>query len=229
MGVTLTETPLMFPIVLVTTLVSTKAFCDGPIPLLRFFEHGQDIGVRTALCSINRSIALPPAPTYLLLIAVTLATSLFGFSRLERAPALPRSSEQWRRVWELSLVVIVSATFFYGHYYYLAVLILPLNAVMARLTGRSTRKRPLLALWGLAYLLLAAFLLPPSYLGRLVGTDVWRLYFTSVAYFPGELILLGLVLHEYATLPLASQTDLTGDQPIDRHAPRATTRYAAMP
>ena len=73
MGVTLTETPLMFPIVLVTTLVSTKAFCDGPIPLLRFFEHGQDIGVRTALCSINRSIALPPAPTYLLLIAVTLA------------------------------------------------------------------------------------------------------------------------------------------------------------
>ena len=29
--------------------------------------------------------------------------------------------------------------------------------------------------------------------------------------------------------PLAGQTDLPGDQLIDRHAPRATTRYAAMP
>lgn len=213
---------------LLTTLTSTRAFCDGPIPLLRFFADGQDVSVRTALCSISQSVPLPPAAAYLTIIAGVLGVSVFGFLRLERAPALPRSSEQWRRVWELSLVGIVATTFFYGHYYYLAVLILPLNAMMVRLTSSPTRQRLQLALWAVAYLLLAAFLLPPSYLSRIIGADVWKLYFASVAYFPGQIILLGLVLHQYTTVPTGDVTVPADARSSEPHSPWETARSAAI-
>lgn len=186
---------------LVTTLTSTKAFCDGPVGLLRFSEDSQDVSLRTALCSLSQSTPLPPAAAYLLIVAIVTGIGLAGFWRLERASALPGSSERWRRVWELSLLVIVSTTFFYSHYYYLGILILPLNALMVQLADGWGRNRLQLALWAAAYLLLAGFLIPPSYAGRVLGVDVWRMYFVSVAYFPGELLLLGLVLHQYVTLP----------------------------
>lgn len=212
---------------LFTTLTSTKAFCDGPIPLLRFFEQGQDVGVRTALCRISQAVPLPPAAAYLALVALVLGTSLFGFWRLEHAASLPKRSEQWRRIWELSLVVIVSTTFFYGHYYYLGVLILPLNAIMVRLTRGPTRKWTPLGLAVLAYMLLSAFLVPPSFVSRITGTDVWRLYFLTVAYFPGQLIVLGLVLHQYVTLPVGSKGDRLNDGQPGHQPQQLATRYAA--
>lgn len=191
---------------LVTTLTSTEAFCDGPIRLLRFFESGQEVSVRSALCRVSLWSAVPPAAAYVTLVGAVVFTSIYGFWRLERAPSLSADQERWRRVWELSLVVVVSTTFFYSHYYYLGVLILPLNGLMVRLASRPTRSWVLLSLLGLAYLLLAAFLLPPSYVSRTIGVDVWRLYFANIVFFPGELILLGLILHQYVTLPVAHST-----------------------
>jgi hypothetical protein len=206
---------------LITTLTSTKAFCDGPVKLLRFFEFGQEVSVRTALCSSSQWSGIPPATAYLALVGIVLSASIYGTWRLERAAELPAATERWRRVWELSLVVVVSTTFFYGHYYYLGVLILPLNALMVRFSNRPTRSWPRLSLWGLAYLLLAAFLLPPTYVSRAIGIDVWKLYFTYNVYFPGELILLGLILHQYATLPV-------GPPITDRAwAPNAASRRPA--
>ena len=99
---------------------------------------------------------MPPAAAYVTLVGAVVFTSIYGFWRLERAPSLSADQERWRRVWELSLVVVVSTTFFYSHYYYLGVLILPLNGLMVRLASRPTRSWVLLSLLGLAYLLLAA-------------------------------------------------------------------------
>ena len=62
---------------------------------------------------------------YLGLIAATLLTLGYGFFRLESA-ARKAGVERWRRILELSAVVIVYTTFFLTHYYYLTVLIVPL-------------------------------------------------------------------------------------------------------
>lgn len=64
----------------------------------------------------------------------------------------------------------------------------------------STARHRSLALWGLAYLLLAVFLVPPTWLSRLTGIDVFGLHMRSRAYFAGELLLVGLVLQRYLTL-----------------------------
>lgn len=192
----------------ITSLASTKAFCDGPIPLLQYRETGVGVSLRAGLCSLSRSVPFPPAPVYILIVLGTIGAAAYGTVRLERARnTLSPRTERWRRVWEISLIAFVSSTFFYAHYYYLSILILPVNALLVCLTEDKSRPRLALAMWALAYVLLAAFLLPPSFLTRRLGVDVWKLYFSSLAYFTGELLLLGLVLHQYLTLPLGSAKD----------------------
>jgi len=184
-----------------TGLASSEAFCRGPEKLLRFSEANEDTSVRFALCSLNATLSVPAPVLYVLLILVTMSIAGWGLWRLERSrQPLPPETERWRRVWELSLVVIVSSTFFYAHYYYLCVLLLPLQALLVRFTEGRTPRASLVALWLAAYLLIGAFALPPSFIGRLLHTDVWRLYMTSLSYFSGELLLLALVLHQYTTL-----------------------------
>ena len=121
---------------------------------------------------------------------------------------LRSDTERWRRVWEFSLLILVSTTFFYAHNYYLALLILPMNSVLSRLTGAPFRLSAPLILAPLAYLLLTSFLVPPTYLSRALGFDVWELYFASLAYFSGTMVLLGLVLHQYVTLPVGPPADI---------------------
>jgi Glycosyltransferase family 87 len=190
-----------------TGLASSEAFCRGPEKLLRFAEANEDTSVRFALCSLNATLSVPAPVLYLLLILVTMSIAGWGLWRLERSrQPLRLETERWRRVWELSLVVIVSSTFFYAHYYYLCVLLLPLQALLVRFTEDAAPKARLVTLWFAVYLLLSAFALPPSFLGRLLHVDIWRLYITSLSYFVGELLLLGLVLHQYATLPIGAAT-----------------------
>jgi len=186
-----------------TSLGSTKAFCDGPVPLLRFNESGQEASVRTALCSLSVSVPIAPAAIYLAIIVITLGAAVYGTVRLERhRHTLPDGTERWRRVMELSLLALVSSTFFYAHYYYLSILVVPLNVLLVHELQSPRRRSVSMVVWGLSYLLLAAFLLPPTFLSRLVGIDLWPLYFSSLAYFSGEMLLLGLLLFRYVTLPL---------------------------
>lgn len=188
-----------------TGLSSSQAFCSGSVKLLRFSEANEDTSIRFALCSLNATLSVPAPALYVLLVLTTLAIAGWGWWRLEQRPhALRPGIVQWRRVWELSLVVIVSSTFFYAHYYYLCVLLLPLQALLVRFTEYGAPKARFVVLWFAAYMLLSAFVLPPSFLGRLLQADVWRLYLASLAYFSGELLLLALVLHQYVTLPLAA-------------------------
>ena len=188
-----------------TSLASTNAFCDGLVPLLRYTETGQGVSVRIALCGLSRVVPFSPPVAFIVLALLTAGLSIYGFVRLERAGPLPVRSERWRRVWELSVIVLVVSTFFYAHYYYLAALILPVNALLVFLTRGPVWPWRQLSLWARAYWLLAGFLVPPSFASRLLGIDLWRLYFLSLAVLPGTLILLGLVLWQYLTIPLQEE------------------------
>jgi hypothetical protein len=187
---------------LATSLASTRAFCDGAQPLLRFSHSNQETSMRFALCAFQDWSPIPMPLIYLALLALMAGLAVAGFLRLERVPQpLPRSTDAWRGVWELSLVVIAYTTAFYSHYYYLSVLIVPLNALLVRawFDGRAERWRNLM-LWAGSYVLLGAFLVPPTFLSRQLGVDVFGLYMRSHAYFAGELLLVGLVLQRYLTL-----------------------------
>jgi len=190
-----------------TTLTSTKAFCDGPVPLLRYLESGQEVSVRTGLCSLAVSLPIAPAAIFVGLILLVAGIGIYSTWRLDRhREPLPATTERWRRLIELALIALVSSTFFYAHYYFLSVVVVALNVTLVRQLNTRDGSRVALVVWGLGYLLLAAFLVPPSFLSRLLGVDLWKLYFMSLAYFSGTLLLLGLLLYQHVTLPLSADS-----------------------
>lgn len=187
---------------ILTTIVSTEQFCHGPFDLLRYSAQSHDVSVRFALCGINERVPFPAAATYVALIAATLLVLGFGFVRAERGAPLAPDAERWHRTCELSAVVVY-VTFFFTHYYYLTVLIVPLTALMAR--AYQERSARLWSAWAVSYLLLSAFLLPLSQLTKWLQVDVFTWYLGTFAYLPGVLLLLGVILYEYATLPLRDE------------------------
>ncbi|MEO8679501.1 MAG: glycosyltransferase 87 family protein [Vicinamibacterales bacterium] len=190
---------------ILTTLGSTQQFCHGPFDQLRYAAQSHDVSVRFALCGINERVPFPAATTYIALILAALVVLGYGFFRAERCAPLAAEAERWRRTWELSAVVIVYVTFFFAHYYYLTVLIVPLTALMVR--AHQERSARLWAGWAASYLLLSAFLLPLSQITKWLQVDAFSLYLRTFAYLPGELLLLGMILYEYATLPLLTSAD----------------------
>ena len=176
---------------------NTDAFCMA-YKDMHYLPHGHEASIRFAFCSL-RGITpwLPIVPVYLGLIAVTLAALAVGYFRAERA-RLSADDERWRRTWEVCAVLIVYTTYVYAHYYYLIFLIVPLTAVMVR--AYQQRRVGLWMVWGVAYLLLSAFLLPLSLVTRLVQVDAFTWYLQTLSYLPGILLLLGTVLHEYIRL-----------------------------
>jgi hypothetical protein len=183
------------------TTGSSQEFCHGEVGFLRYAPNSHDVSVRFGLCALNERISFPVWFVYMALIAATLAALAYGYFRAERAPGLTPDTERWRRTWELNAVICVFMTFFYTHYYYLTVLIVPLTAVMVR--AYQQRSAGLWWAWAAAYLLLSAFLVPAGALTRLLHVDVFTLYLKTLAYLPGELLLLGVILHQYMSLPLA--------------------------
>lgn len=203
-----------FAVYTLTTLGSTDQFCHGPFDLLRYQPQSHDVSVRFALCGINEHVPYPAAATYLALILATLLVLAYGFLRAERSAPLTPDAERWRRTCELSAVVVVYVTFFFTHYYYLTVLIVPLTALMVR--AYQQRSARLWCAWAVSYLLLSAFLLPLSQLTKWLHVDVFSWYLGTFAYLPGELLLLGVILYEYATLPLLTETRVGGCYPRGR-------------
>lgn len=179
-------------------LQSTQEFCYGEFQFLRYSASTNDVSVGLGLCGVQERVPLPVVTIYLGLIGATLLTLGYGFFRLELGGARDAAVERWRRILELSAVVIVYTTFFLTHYYYLTILIVPLTALMVR--AYLARRRGLWVAWAVSYLLLSAFLVPLTAVGRLVQADLWTLYVHSLAYLPGELLLLGTVLYEYVGL-----------------------------
>lgn len=198
---------------ILTTVGSTQQFCDGPFEMFRYAPQSHDVSVRFALCGISERVPFPAPAAYLALIAATLIVLAYGFFRAERAAPLAPGTERWRRTWELSAVVVVYVTFFFTHYYYLTALIVPLTALLVRAYQESSAR--LWSAWAVSYLLLSAFLLPLSQLTKWLQVDVFTWYLGTFAYLPGELLLLGVILYEYATLPLSSSARAMDDKPGD--------------
>ena len=187
-----------------TNLQSTQEFCYGRFDFFRYSASTNDVSVGLGLCGVQEHVPLPVVTIYVGLIAATLVALGYGFFRLEFGGPRDPAVERWRRILELSAVVIVYTTFFLTHYYYLTVLIVPLTALMVR--AYQQQRISLWMAWAASYLLLSAFLVPLTLVGRWVQMDLWTLYINSVAYLPGELLLLGTVLYEYVGLGTREST-----------------------
>jgi hypothetical protein len=156
-----------------------------------------------ALCRFADWWPMLSAPAiYAALLAVSGATFLFTFLRLERAAPLDAGEEGWRRLLEVSAVVIASSVLVHAEYYYLSLLVIPLNALLLRYLSDPQRGwlRPLI--WTAAYVTLGAFVLPLSVLARIIGSDFWVFYMRHGLYFIGEVSVLALVLWEYSRVGL---------------------------
>ena len=176
-----------------TALSSSTAFCADWSP-----TQTTHVNIRWGLCGLKAQGFWVPLPfSYLALIAVTAFVGYVGLWSFEHRDEISLASERWRRVWEISLVIIVYSTFFHGHYYYLSVLILPLLALFIRFTSGAAIQKARLAIAVLAYVLLSAFVLPVSALSAVFGVDFWQFYLSYQFYLVGELLLLALVLREY--------------------------------
>jgi hypothetical protein len=180
-------------------------FCHGADP--KFSAANRTFaGVRWGLCTLqDRGVGIPPLATYLALAGVIAVVGLVGFLRLERL-GTRRSpwAERWRRVLELSLLLTIYTTFLFTHYYYLSVLIVPVTALLVRFL--ADRRWAALAWWSATYACLSTFTFPVGVLDKIFRVnpwdfDAWDWYMRYAVYFPGELLLLALLLHEYVTLP----------------------------
>lgn len=174
-----------------------NGFCEGWMELdstLTNLRHG--------LCTMATSHAwINPPAIYLTICAAVAAVYLWTHRRLSEK-SLARPVELRRRAIEVSIITTICACFFFAHYYYLIILIIPLNVLLA--VYWIDRRRLALALWGVTYSLLGAFVVPTGLLNRVTGTNVWEIYVWHSWFWYGEVLLIGLLLFEYARLPWSS-------------------------
>lgn len=165
--------------------------------------RGTAADVRWELCGVEDQFPLFPArAVFAVLIIATAAVFVWGAYRLERGGQDPITAK-WAAIWEFSLLTMGGAAFVHGHYYYFIVFLLPFVALTY---WYATRQEPWrwtkIALLTMSYLLLNAFMMPTSWLSALLQRDAWALYLDSGLTLLGTLLLLGLVLWEFARLSL---------------------------
>ena len=181
-----------------TELASSAAFCRAWAPV---DSAGTFASIRWGLCGLQAQGFWIPLPfSYFVLGGLTAFFGGLGFWGFEQSNQTSLKAERWRRVWELSLVILIYSTFFRGHYYYLSALTIPLVALLIRATSGATIQKSRLALAVLAYALLGAVVLPISVLSAVFEVDFWRFYLEHQLYLLGEVLLLALVLREYVEL-----------------------------
>ena len=171
-------------------------FCNG------WWEKETTLAnVRHGLCTVGASLRwLPPHLVYVILCAVVAAVYLYTHWRLAQS-SRDWIDEQWRRAFELSIVITTYTCFLFNHYYYLIVLAIPFGVLLVRYLDRGDWRR--LGLWAVAYVLVSAFVVPMSVLTRITGRDTWELYITGAWFMYGELLLMALLLLEYWKLGAA--------------------------
>lgn len=184
------------------------AMCDNfGLHYSPYYQLGNtnSAGIRHALCRFQMWWPWFPAPwIYWVLLTTMLVTFLYTFSRLERGPVLDERTESWRRALEISMVIIMTCGYFYAHYYYLGLLVIVINLLLARYLGGGGRAVRLAILLG-AYAFLSVFVIPPSISSRLVGFDTYHGYMRHGLYFIGQVALIGLVWFEYWRIAPASR------------------------
>jgi hypothetical protein len=174
-----------------------EAFCRQWVP-----GRGTQISIRWGLCGIEDRFPMFPARVVFYSVVVVLAAVIVAAGFRIATRALDASERKWATIWQLSLLAIVGSALLHGHYYYLTMVTLPVVALLYRYARDLDTHWGRLALWGVAYVILTAFLLPLPLLSRLVQRDAWALYMESSLYLAGELLLIGLVMREAADLHL---------------------------
>ncbi|MGE0043487.1 MAG: glycosyltransferase family 87 protein [Vicinamibacterales bacterium] len=171
-------------------------FCRQWIP-----GRGTQADARWALCGIqDRFPAVPAKAVFIGVVALTAALFFWSAVGLDRRWADPAVA-RWASIWEFSVLAIGGAAFLHAHFYYFVVFLLPLTALLCRYATRpGPWRRAELGAWVATYLLLNAFLVPPSLASGVLGVDAWALYLDSGLPFLGTLLLLGLVLRELTRL-----------------------------
>jgi hypothetical protein len=175
-------------------------------------------GVKWAACSFaDRWSWLDAQFLHVGTLALVMLAFAAGHRRL-RQTTLDEDHERWRRSLEAGLVLTLPWLFSHAHYYYLAFAIVPLNALLVRYIAntRSGGSARMIGIWLCAYALLGAFVVPPSVLTSVVGVDFWQWYMRNNISFFGELLLIGLVLWEYLTIPIAREP-ATAASPLHGH------------
>ena len=187
------------------TGLNTPAFCaPTEIRIQAPRRDVSDESIRHDLCVIGARIAVRPQVLYLAIVGVTAGLFAFGMRRLEQAGRVRTApAEPWRRILELSIIATISVTFFFTHYYYLSLLILPMNALLVRFTAADGWNTAGLTLLAAAYFLLGFFLIRPGLAYQWSGIDLLVLARDTSVLFAGEMITLGLLLHQYVTLPIS--------------------------
>jgi hypothetical protein len=165
-------------------------FCNG------WFDSETTLAnVRHGLCTVSASVRwLPPHLIYLVICSIVAVIYLRAHWRLEHRMR-SGDEERWRRALELSIVIATYSCFLFNHYYYLIVLVIPLNVLLTRYLDRADWRR--LAIWVVAYILISAFVVPTSILARLSGIDVWAFFIKGAWFMYGELLMTALLLLEY--------------------------------
>lgn len=168
-------------------------FCEG------WYDNESTLSnLRHGLCTMASAHSwVQPPLIYLAICATVAGVYLWTHLRLERA-VLSALQEARRRALECSIVTTICACFFFSHYYYLILLIIPFNVLFAILA--ADRRQGALALWGLAYFLVSAFVVPMTLMSRIAGFDVWEPYIWQGWFWYGEMLLVILLLTEYARL-----------------------------
>jgi hypothetical protein len=185
--------------------VLDDSFCEAwsqPETRHHALANNTRASIKWALCSFqDRWPWLSARAVYASCVVLMVTAFAVGFVRLRRQPALDAADERWRTSLEVGLL-LTSRWLVYAHYYYLAFAIVPLNALLVRYLGEiaAGRRCRRLWVWGMTYLCLSAFVIPPSVLTQILGIDYWRFYMRSGAYVCGEVLLIGLILWEYIAL-----------------------------
>ena len=193
----------------VAVILGRVDFCYGSDPKFIAANH-TFAGIRWALCTLqDAGVGVAPLPSYLALASLVAGIGFAGFVRLERSRAVTAHTERWRRVLELSIILTVYTTFLFTHYYYLSVLIVPLTALLVRFLAGA--RWASLGVWLATYACLSLFTIPVALIDAIFHVkpwdfDAWDWYMRHVVYFPGELLLMALLLREYVTLPIGGPT-----------------------
>jgi hypothetical protein len=165
-------------------------FCEG------WLQHESTLtNLRHGLCTMATWWSWVNPPVIYIAICVTVAIIyLWTHARLERV-TLASVTEARRRAVEVSIVITICSCFFFSHYYYLIALIIPFNVLLV-IYLVEWRPAPLV-LWGIAYFLVGAFVVPSGLLGRLFGVNMWEIYVWRNWFWFGEMLLVGLLMAEY--------------------------------
>lgn len=169
-------------------------FCDGWVD-----RKSTMISIRQGLCTMaaaNRWVH--PPVIYLSMCAAVAAVYLRAHFQLERLDLPPRV-ETRRRALEFSIIATICACFFFAHYYYLIVLVIPFNVLLTLYLTEG--RRGAFALWAAAYFLVSAFVVPITLMNRVAGFDMWEPYIWQGWFWYGEVLLIALLMNEYRRLP----------------------------